>query len=58
MDVATAIIAAEFVRCDRVIGVHYNTFGFIKIGIEKAVTDYKAAGKELLLPEIGSTISI
>ena len=58
MDVADAIIAAEFVQCNRVVGVHYNTFGFIKIDIEKAVADFKAAGKELLLPEIGSTISI
>lgn len=58
MGVEDAIIAAEFVQCNRIIGVHYNTFGFIKIDTQKAVADFKAAGKELLLPEIGSTINL
>ena len=58
MDVADAITASDFVACNRVVGVHYNTFGFIKIDIEKAKANFKAAGKELLLPEIGETINI
>jgi L-ascorbate metabolism protein UlaG (beta-lactamase superfamily) len=58
MDVADAIIAAEFVNCNTVIGVHYNTFDIIKIDTEKAVADFKAAGKSLLLPAIGETITI
>ena len=53
MDVADAIIAAEFVNCNTVVGVHYNTFD-----TEKAVADFKAAGKTLLLPAIGETITI
>ena len=56
MDCEDAIIAAEFVKCDVVVGVHYNTFGFIKIDTEKAHEDFKAAGKTLLLPAIGETI--
>ncbi|WP_207496630.1 metal-dependent hydrolase [Aridibaculum aurantiacum] len=58
MDVADAIVAAEFVQCDKVVGVHYNTFGYIKIDIELAKADFKAAGKELLLPGIGETIKL
>ena len=53
-----AIIAADFVKCHVVVGVHYNTFGFIKIDTEKAVSAFKAAGKTLLLPEIGQTIEL
>jgi L-ascorbate metabolism protein UlaG (beta-lactamase superfamily) len=58
MDVGDAIIAADFVKCHVVVGVHYNTFGFIKIDTEKAITAFKAAGKTLLLPEIGQTIEL
>lgn len=58
MDVADAIIAAEFVNCDTVVGVHYNTFEAIKINTEKAMADFKAAGKTLLLPAIGETIDV
>lgn len=58
MDVKDAIIAADFVKCHVVIGVHYNTFGFIKIDTEKAIAAFKAEGKTLLLPEIGQTIEL
>jgi L-ascorbate metabolism protein UlaG (beta-lactamase superfamily) len=58
MDVADAIIAAEFINCNTIVGVHYNTFDLIKIDTEKAVADFKAAGKTLLLPAIGETITL
>ena len=58
MDVADAIIAAEFVQCDVVVGIHYNTFDLIKIDTKKAVADFKTAGKTLLLPAIGETINV
>lgn len=58
MDVADAVRAAEFVKVNKVVGVHYDTFGFIKIDKEKAKKDFIAAGKELLLPEIGETVEV
>lgn len=58
MDVDDAIIAADFVKCHVVVGVHYNTFGFIKVDTEKASAAFKAAGKTLLLPAIGQTIEL
>lgn len=58
MDVADAIHAADFVQCDKIIGVHYNTFGFIVIDKLKAVKDFELAGKTLFLPEIGEGIEI
>jgi len=58
MDASDAIIAGDFVQCGTVVGIHYNTFDLIKIDTEKAVADFKAAGKTLLLPKIGETIEI
>jgi len=58
MGVDDAVIAADFVKCHVVVGVHYNTFPFIEIDTEKAITAFKAAGKTLLLPEIGQTIEL
>ncbi|GAC1399792.1 MAG: metal-dependent hydrolase [Sediminibacterium sp.] len=58
MDVADALRAADFVQCNQVVGVHYDTFGFIKIDKEAAEITFKKAGKTLLLPPIGKTIDI
>lgn len=58
MDVADAVRAADFVQCSTVVGVHYNTFGFIKINEAEARATFAAAGKQLLLPAIGETIDI
>ena len=58
MDVADAIVASDFIKCNKMIGVHYNTFPPIAIDTAKAVTDFEAAGKTLLLPAIGETIEI
>jgi L-ascorbate metabolism protein UlaG (beta-lactamase superfamily) len=58
MDVADAIKAADFVQCNTIIGVHYNTFPPITIDTEKAKASFTGAGKTLLLPGIGETIDI
>lgn len=58
MDVDDALIAADFIKCDRVIGVHFDTFGYIKIDHEAAKKKFKDAGKELILPKIGETITL
>jgi len=48
-----AIRAARFVGVDKVVGVHYDTFGFIKIDHRKAIDSFKKAGMTLHLLEIG-----
>jgi len=58
MDVADAVRAAGFIDCKNIVGVHYNTFGFIKIDEEEAKKAFAAAGKKLELPLIGETIEI
>jgi L-ascorbate metabolism protein UlaG (beta-lactamase superfamily) len=58
MDPADAIHAADFVKCSKIVGVHYNTWPIIAIDTDKARVDFKAAGKELLLPKPGETIEL
>ena len=36
MGIDQAVMAAEFVNCDRVLGYHYDTFGYIKLDRELA----------------------
>jgi len=56
MDADDAVIAADFIKCDKIIGIHFDTFGYIKIDHEQTKEKFKAAGKELILPKIGETI--
>lgn len=58
MGVDDAIQAASFVDCDRVLGIHYNTFGYIAIDTAEARKKFEAAGITLLLPEIGESIEV
>ncbi len=58
MGVSDAIRASEFVECPRVLGVHYDTFGYIVLDHEKAFSEFKSAGKTLLLPAIGETVVV
>jgi L-ascorbate metabolism protein UlaG (beta-lactamase superfamily) len=58
MDAADAVEASNMIKCDKVIGMHYDTFGFIKIDKEKTLQLFKNAGKTLLLPAIGETIEL
>ncbi len=58
MGVEDAAIAAEFIQCDTIIGMHYDTFGFIVIDHEKAIETFKQKEKQLHLLKIGETITI
>jgi len=53
-----AAIAADFIECDKIIGCHYDTFGYIKIDKSKATEAFKKKNKTLILPNIGETIDI
>jgi L-ascorbate metabolism protein UlaG (beta-lactamase superfamily) len=56
MDVADAVVAAQMVKVKQVIGVHYDTFGFIKIDHEKAKKAFADAGCTLHLLGIGEAV--
>jgi len=58
MGIEEAIEAAQFVKTNKVLGVHYDTFGFIKIDKNAAIKQFKTAGIELYLPAIGECIDI
>lgn len=58
MDAADALECAHMIDCNTVIGVHYDTFGFIRIDHEKTRKIFTAAGKTLHLLKIGETVSI
>jgi len=58
MDVDDALVATKFLECEKVIGVHYNTFPPIAIDTEEAVAKFKREHKTLLLPSIGETIEL
>ncbi|MFT5252687.1 MAG: L-ascorbate metabolism protein UlaG (beta-lactamase superfamily) [Flavobacteriales bacterium] len=58
MDVEDAIIAADFVDCDKILGYHYDTFGYIKIDHKQAIQQFFEKGKDLMLLEIGESIEL
>jgi L-ascorbate metabolism protein UlaG (beta-lactamase superfamily) len=53
-----ALEAAKMVGCKKVIGVHYDTFGYITIDREKAKKAFSDEAMELILMEIGETIAL
>ncbi len=58
MGVDTAILASDFVACNKVLGYHYDTFDYIKIDHEEAKSKFSAKKKELILLDIGASINI
>jgi L-ascorbate metabolism protein UlaG (beta-lactamase superfamily) len=58
MGMEDAVQAAKMVQTKLVIGVHYDTFGLIKIDHQKAMELFKTNELELKLPGIGETIAI
>ena len=58
MGVEDAILASEFVECDKVLGVHYDTFGYIEIDHEEAKRKFFDKNKDLMLLDIGASIDL
>ena len=58
MDAADAAECAAMVKCKTVVGVHYDTFGFIRIDHARAKKIFADTGANLHLPEIGTTIDL
>jgi len=55
MDVRDAIEAAKLLQTTRVIGMHFDTFGYIRIDQHAAVAQFAQAGINLELFAIGET---
>ena len=52
MGIDDAVICADFIKCKNIVGVHYDTFGYIKINKEEAKSKFEKAGTKLTLLEI------
>ena len=51
-----ALIAAQMIQCDRIVGVHWDTFPPIELSDDRknrAVAAFAEAGKHLILPAVG-----
>jgi len=58
MGIKDAIIASDFVQCDKVLGCHFDTFGYIEINHKGAKQQFFDKGKDLMLLEIGESIEL
>jgi len=58
MGIDDAVIASDFINCNRIIGMHYDTFPPIAIDHNEATSKFSQAGKELILMDINQTIEI
>ena len=55
MGIEDTVKAAEFVRCEQVLGIHYDTVPAIKIDHDAAIKKFRAAGKKLHLLRAGES---
>ena len=58
MGIDDAIIAADFVECDKILGYHFDTFGYIEINHDEAKRKFFKHDKDLMLLEIGASIEL
>ena len=58
MGVEDAIIASDFVACNRILGYHYDSFPPITIDKEDAMIKFKERAKSLVLLEIGKSLKV
>src|SRR5690606_1354284 len=58
MGLDDAIMASDFIECDKVLGCHFDTFGYIEIDHEAAKRKFYDKGKDLMLLNIGESIEL
>ena len=58
MGIEDACIASDFIKCKKVIGMHFDTFPYIEIDSTYAVNYFREREKELVLLEIGENLNI
>lgn len=57
MNYKDAVIASDFIECNRIVGCHYDTFGYIVIDHAAAKKAFTDKGKELILLPVGGSQS-
>ncbi len=53
-----AALAANYLNCKKVIGVHFDTFPYIEIDHAAATETFASQGVKLTLPQIGETLEL
>lgn len=53
-----AILASDFIQCNKIVAMHYDTFGYIKIDKNLVNEAFNKAEKDLIFVEIGKTITL
>lgn len=50
-----AMKAADFIGCDNIVGMHYDTFGYIKIDHDEVKQLFQSSGKNISLMQVGES---
>lgn len=58
MGIDDAIIASDFLDCQKILGCHFDTFGYIEINHKEAIKKFYDQDKDLMLLEIGEEIKL
>ena len=58
MGIDDAILASDFVECDKILGYHFDTFGYIEIDHKEAKQKFFNKDKDLMLLKIGESIEL
>lgn len=58
MGINDAVIASDLIACNNIVGIHYDTFGFIEIDHQEAKDAFADKNKSLTLLEIGDSIEL
>ncbi|HPH19232.1 MAG TPA: hydrolase, partial [Haliscomenobacter sp.] len=58
MGISDALIASDFIECPKIVGCHYDTFGYIKIDHPSAQKAFSAKGKELILLPLNESTNL
>ena len=58
MGISDAILASDFIECDKILGYHFDTFGYIEINHEEAKRKFFDKDKDLMLLEIGESVEL
>lgn len=58
MDAAEAVMANEMIQAKKIVGVHFDTFGYIEIQHEECKKTFADAQINFVLPEIGKEIEL
>ncbi|MEL7145499.1 MAG: metal-dependent hydrolase [Bacteroidota bacterium] len=53
-----ALIASQFIQCDKIMGYHFDTFPPIKLDRSKAKALFENNKTELIIPEIGQSYEL